>query len=322
MTLLQIAAAADRLRDMTGPAPGVEGAIRAALAGLPPGAPVVVMVHGRGYRPGDTVHCPHRLLYADRTGGDGHAPSWSRRLGLTGPGGGRLPGLAVGFGWDGAGSVWRAARVAEGTAAAGLVRLVTLLRRDRPQAPVDLIGHSLGARVILAALARLHPGAVGRVILMAGAEFVDRAEASLASPAGRLAEVINVTSRENDLFDWLFETALGRAEHGIGIGGDHGNRALGRGLGHLPNAVDVQIDSAAVRAGLAGLGFRLAAPRARICHWSVYLRPGVFPLYRALIHRRSALPLARLRAALEAPPDPRWARLSLPLPRGPRTLPA
>lgn len=320
MSLLQIAFDRDGLRipDQPGTGPGeAEAAIRAATAGLQRGAPVVVMVHGRGYRPGDPDNCPHRLLYADRdSDGRSRYVSWSRRLGLTGPQGGRYPGLAVGFGWDAAGSVWRAARGAD-RAAQGLARLVMLIRRARPDRPVDLIGHSLGARVILGAVPLLHAGALGRVILMAGADFIDHAEAALASSAGRTAEVINVISRENDLFDWLFETALAP------LGGA---RALGAGLGHLPNAVDVQIDGRAARRALARLGFRLAEPRLRVCHWSVYLRPGVFPFYRALIHRRETLPLARLRAALSVPPDRRWRRLAeatLPLPfaASGRTLP-
>lgn len=318
MSPLQIALDRDALYTLdargAGPA-GAEAAIRAAAAGLPTGAPVVVMVHGRGYRPGDPKTCPHRLLYADRdSDGRSRLVSWSRRMGLSGPNGPRFAGLAVGLGWDSAGSIWQSARAAD-RAAPGLARLVTLIRRALPDRPVDLLAHSLGARVALGALPLLHPGAVGRAILMAGADFVPRAEAALASPAGRTAEVVNIVSRENDLYDWMFETAL------------RGGRALGAGLGHLPNAVDVQIDGRAARRGLARLGFRLDEPRLRVCHWSVYLRPGVFPFYRALIHRRDALSLARLRAALAEAPDPRWNRLAegpLPLPfagRGPTLAP-
>jgi hypothetical protein len=306
MSLLQIALHPDGLCDFGRPelgAAGVGAAIREAAARLPAGAPVAVMLHGKGYRPGAPGRCPHALLFADRVvDGRSRYVSWPRRLGLAGPGGGRHPGLAIGFGWDGAGHLWRAAAQAD-HAGTELARLVTLIRRAMPDRPVDLIGHSLGARVILGALPRLHAGAVGRAILLAGADFVDHAEAALASPAGRLAEVVNITSRENDLYDWMFEAALAPGGRG---------RALGAGLGHLPNAVDVQIDGRAARRGLARLGFRLAEPERRVCHWSVYLRPGVFPFYRALIHRREGLPLAALRAALTDRPEPRWARLPLP----------
>lgn len=308
MTTLQIALTPDGLRDMSCPdqgASGVDAALDRTLADVPPGAPVVVLIHGKGYRPGHARDCPHQLLYADRaTDGRSRYISWPRRLGLAGPGGGRHPGLAIGFGWDGRASVWAASRAAD-RAGAELARLITRVRRARPEAPVDLMGHSLGARVALSALPRLHAGAVGRVILMAGADFVDRAESALDTPAGRGAEVFNILSRENDVFDWLFESALAP------LGGA---RALGAGLGHLPNAVDVQIDGRHARRALARLGHRLAEPRAAMCHWSVYLRPGVFPFYRALLHRRQALPLADLRTALALPSEARWARLALPLP--------
>jgi hypothetical protein len=301
MSLLQIALSRDGMRDLGAPQAGlagVEAAIRAGLADLPPGAPVVVMVHGKGYRPGDARNCPHRLLFSDSySPGRGRYVSWARRLGLAGARGDR--GLAVGFGWDSLADIWTATRAAD-RAAPELGRLITLIRRAAPDRPVDLIGHSLGVRVMLGALPLLHAGAVGRMILLAGAEFADRARAALTTPAGAAAEVVNVLSRENDLFDWLFETALAP------LGGW---RALGAGLGDLPNAVDVQIDGRAARRNLARLGFRLAEPRLRICHWSVYLRPGVFPFYRALLNRRAELTLPALRAALASPVDPRWTRL-------------
>ncbi|MBN8194837.1 hypothetical protein JI667_22320, partial [Bacillus sp. NTK074B] len=81
------------------------------------------------------------------------------------------------------------------------------------------------------------------------------------------------------------------------------------------NWLDIQIDHAATVAGLRSLGLPLAAPPLRICHFSVYLRPGVFRLYRRLLHDREGLTLAQLRAALSETPDPRWSRL-------PRLVPA
>jgi hypothetical protein len=324
MSVLQITLTRDGPRVATDPGSGrvgVEGAVRAALAHLPQRAPVVVLIHGRGYRPGHTAACPHRLLFSDRAQGSGERfMSWPRRLGIAAQGALQDRGLAIGLGWDSRGDIWTATRAAD-RAAADLAGLVTLLRRLAPDRPVDLVGHSLGVRVMMGALPRLHAGAVGRMILLAGAEFADRARAALTTPAGHAAEVINITSRENDLFDWLFETALAPLGRG---------RALGVGLGDLPNAVDVQIDGRAARRNLARLGFRLAEPRLRVCHWSVYLRPGVFPFYRALLNRRTELTLPVLRAALTTAPEPRWARLGsrarpaqpLPFPGPGPTLPA
>jgi hypothetical protein len=51
-----------------------------------------------------------------------------------------------------------------------------------------------------------------------------------------------------------------------------------------------------------------------VCHWSVYLRPGTFRLYRALIHDRHHLTLERLRPAVDRPPLPRGWRLWSDLP--------
>ena len=118
------------------------------------------------------------------------------------------------------------------------------------------------------------------------------------SAAGRLVQVINVTTRENDLFDFLFEW-LGKA----GL-----DTSIGQGLRRRrPNWLDLQIDQAATLATLARLGHVLPAPRARICHWSAYTRAGTFTLYRALL--TDGLSLSALRAALPDRPDRRWSRL-------------
>lgn len=300
MTLIPITAT------RTGLSLGIEGggtpeaAIAAALASMPPAAPVVIMVHGRGYRPGHATACPHRLIFAPRGGhGASRFVSWPRRLGFALPAPRRPLGLCLGLGWDSAGSVWRATAHADRTAPM-LARLVQAIRRLDPGRRVDLIGHSLGARVILGAVPLLAAGMLGRVILLAGADFTGRAAAALASPAGSTAEFLNITTRENDLFDFLFERALAPL---------HPGAALGRGLRHAPNWLDMQIDHPRTAAALRALGLPLAAPRARVCHWSVYLRPGTFRLYRALIHDRARLSLPVLRCALSHDPQPRWSRL-------------
>ena len=135
----------------------------------------------------------------------------------------------------------------------------------------------------------------------------------LATPAGRAAEFINITTRENDLFDALLEHLIRPR--------DRQDRGLGHGLpAPAANWLDIQIDQAAALAGLAALGFVIAPPRRRICHWSAYQRPGLFALYRALLTRPGAIPLALLRAHLPQAHDPRWSRLfavpplALPLP--------
>lgn len=269
-------------------------ALGTLAASLPQGAPVVVMVHGYRFSPVSPAHDPHRHILSLSPSEDARrAVPWPRALGFTQDGN---EGLAVAFGWESRGSL----RAAYGSAAmagaelAGLIDRLALAARR----PVSVIGHSLGARVALAALPRVAPGAAGRIVLLAAAEFRDRAAAAAASPAGMLAEIVNVTSRENDPFDFALELMLrgGRA------------RALGHGLGHARrNWTDIQLDHGETLAGLRRLGFPIATRAARACHWSPYLREGVFPLYRAILDGRLAL--ATLAHALPERHTPRWSRL-------------
>ena len=152
----------------------------------------------------------------------------------------------------------------------------------------------------LGALARVTPGAVGRVILLAAAELQDRAEAAIASPAGMLAEVINVTSRENDLYDLAMELALSGGRR----------RALGFGLPRRTERwLDLQIDAPDTLSALKGMGFPVGGRALRCCHWSPYLRDGVFELYAAALRNPEALPLWLLRRHLPDRAAPRWSRL-------------
>lgn len=277
-----------------------ERTIALALADVPQTAPVVIMVHGKGYRPSDPDRDPHRLIFAPRPGfGRSRFVSWPRRLGFALPGPRKPLGLCFGFGWHSAGALWRATESADATALM-LARLVQLIRRIDPERRVDLIGHSLGARVILGAMPLLAANTIDRVILLAGADFTHRAEAARRSPAGLSAEFLNITTRENDLYDFLFERAF--APFG-------GQNALGNGVGMRENWLDIQLDNPATSAALRTMGLPLAASQARICHWSVYLRPGVFRFYRALLHDRQRLSLPLLRAALTTAPEPRWSHL-------------
>jgi len=279
-----------------------DAGLSSALAALPTGAPVVVMIHGYRFMPGLPGHCPHEHILSLRpTPGVPRAVSWPRRLGLAED----QAGLAIAFGWPSRGSLRdcyaRAAR-----AGADLATLIARLRALAPDRPVDVIAHSLGARVALSALPLVGAGDVGRMILLAGAELRVCAKAALDTPAGRAAEVLNVTSRENAVFDLLLETALT-----LGLA-----RSLGRGLPNPPaNWTDLRIDRPETLAALAARGFPLDPPHQRICHWSSYLRPGVFPIYHAVLTRRIAP--ATLRA-----PKPAAASLRGRRPRSLPTAPA
>ena len=74
------------------------------LAMLPPGAPVVVMIHGWRYAPGFARDCPHgSILSLDPAPQDRRAVSWPRHLGLDG-----TSGLGIALGWNAKCDPWRA----------------------------------------------------------------------------------------------------------------------------------------------------------------------------------------------------------------------
>ena len=155
----------------------------------------------------------------------------------------------------------------------------------------------MGARVCLQALALAPAASVDRVILMTGAAMREEARSALASAAGQDAEVINVTSRENDLFDALVEALVGFRDLSIGSGlGVEDRRWL-----------DLQIDAAGTRRALAALGFPIAGADTVVNHWSAFTRPGLLHFYRAMLAERG-LPMGTLRLHLP-PPDARWSRI-------------
>lgn len=277
---------------------GVAQGVVAQARALTPQAPVIVMIHGYRFSPASPRHDPHRHILAMRPDPQARRVlSWPRALGFGGAGD---AGLGVAYGWEARGRL-ATAYARAGDAGRGLADLVARLA-DATGRPVAMIAHSMGARVALAALGHLPPGAAGRLILLAGAEFRCVAGAAMASAAGARAEVINITSRENDPFDLGLEVALGGLRR----------RALGFGLAPAQaraNWLDIQIDQPETLAALSGLGFRVDPTALRMCHWSPYLRAGVFDFYRTALRTPWALPLGLLRMHLPARAAPRWSRL-------------
>ena len=275
-------------------------ALEQGLAALAPCAPVAVLIHGFRYAPGADIHCPHGHILSLAPRRDmPRAISWPRHLRLAGP----QDGLALAFGWPARGTIWQAQARTAGAAAA-LATLVAAIRRHDPDRRVDLVAHSLGARVALAALPLARAGSIGRVLLLAPADFRAHAEAAMDSDAGRAAEVFSITSRANALFDLCMETLLSARLHA----------SLAQGLSHPRQTwLDLRIDDPVTEMALARLGFPLRPAMARICHWQPYLRPGVFALYRALLAR--SLGPGQIRAALQAcAPQPAAGTLTgLPL---------
>jgi hypothetical protein len=190
-------------------------------------------------------------------------------------------------------------------AADALLTVIRTRRAARPDAEIDLFCHSLGARVALLALKdAVEEGmadALGRVMLLGGAVFTGEAQQAMAAldgtPVQDRPQVFNILSRENDLYDALFELFAPRARGDL----RDGDGALGRsGLGEER---EDWID-------LAARGARLAGERRATCHWSFYTRPGAMRFYRRIVCRREDWSIAALRAA-HAPEEiePRWTSL-------------
>lgn len=259
-------------------------ALRSALAATSPSAPVVVLIHGYKFSPAFDHTSPHTHIFSlapER--GCWKAMSWPKGLGL-GSGRPDEP-LCIALGWEARGSLWQAYRRAAETGRA-LADLITEIRRLRPGQSVDVLAHSLGCRVALCALPHLPARAMGRAVLLAPAEMRSSALRCLDTIAGHHVEILNITSRENGLYDRLLECLVAPLRFG--------DRALGSGLAHhLDTWTDVNIDRSDTRAALAAQGFPIPASGKRICHWSVYLRPGLFPFYRAVLDRRVSLSVLR-----------------------------
>lgn len=281
-------------------------------------APAVIMIHGFKFDPG-TDSCPHdHILSLTAPIQCWKAKSWPAGLGISDT----SDTLGIAFGWSARGTIWQAYDQAY-QAGVALAKVIRALRAACPARPVHILAHSLGARVALSALPHLPAGAVDRAVLLAGAEFCTPAEAALASPAGQTCEVISITSRENRLYERLMALVLGRPDSGGAIGQD---------APVAPGWLTLPIDDMAVLDRLAALGHHIAPPQHRICHWSSYLRPGVFSLYAALVSDPTPQPIAQLRRLVEIPSPvsspvpplattpvtPRWrtalSQIALPLP--------
>jgi len=307
MPLLQVNAIKDR-PELSG-AMSLPRSLATHIDALPDGAPIVVMIHGYKFSPFRTTADPHRHILSLSPVDKPRALSWPRHLGF---GRGKADeGLCIAFGWEARGTIWQAYAEA-GRAGTALARMIEEIGALTAR-PVHIIGHSLGARVALCATARARAGSVGRVIMLAAAEFQSVAAGSLSGPVGCRAEFINILSRENDVFDLMVEKLLRPFSN-------HG-RSLGHGLtGTVANWLDVPIDHPGTLLALVRFGHRIPAPTRRVCHWWGYLRPGMLTLYSDLIRKRRDLPLELLRRAIPDRPLPRWSRLfwprwpALPLP--------
>lgn len=260
--------------------------------------PVVVMIHGYKYRPDDPRHCPHRhILSLQPDDLPYRSPSWPRQMGFAA--GHADEGLCIAFGWQARGPLWVARRRAI-EAGQALAQVLAHLSARHPGRPVHMMAHSMGIELCMEALHHLPAGTVSRIIAMTGASYRARVSAALDTAAGRGAELINVTSRENDLFEAMYEWIIAPPVRG--------DRAIGLTV-DAPNAVTLQIDCPETLTHLQRIGLPLGRAERRVCHWSAYTRPGILRLYHGLLRQPQAYPLDLLRRGLPDAPAPRWSRL-------------
>ncbi len=251
---------------------------------------VTVLTHGLRFAPGDPVHCPHSHILSFQPRACWKALSWPTHLHLDR----RDDVLGVAFGWPARGPLPQVAdRAFEiGQHMSHLIRAISV---KRPDVRVNVMAHSLGARVALAALSDVPAGLVDTMILLSGAEYRATALAAMTSPAGRHARVLNVASRENAVFDGLFRLCVPAPTFG--------DRALSAGLRDVPGWVDLRIDCPRHHAELSRLGVRTTRGPGRVCHWSTYLKPGMFKLYRRILDPEdpALLPFLARRLATTSP---------------------
>ena len=289
MTLLRINATEHGLALHNSTAPLLP-CLRQHLLRQPPTMPVVIMTHGFRFAPGAGADCPHNhILSVNKQPIHPKALSWPCALGLTTDD--TAPGLGIAFGWSALGSLWQAHAQAK-QAGMMLAALITQIHALTPQRPIHLMGHSLGARVILTALPHAPTGSVHRLLLLAPAEYQSTTRAALTSPAGRQAEAFMITSGENALFDVALERLIASP--------CPKDRVIGLSAPDLPNLTTLRLDCPATLAALAKCDLRIAPRQKGICHWSVYLRPGVFDLYRALLWHPQHPTLAALRLPVKS----------------------
>lgn len=305
MPVLRLNAGSNGLILHRSPAPALP-TLRNAARG---NGPIIILIHGFKYDPQLPAYCPHSRLFGLEKHPNGARSAWLHPLGFAS--GDANEGLAIAFGWPARGNLWQAQASAR-SAGRVLAQAIQDIRAIAPDRPVHAITHSMGSEVIFEALHHLPACAVQRIVAITGASFASVARSAMETQAGRAAELLNIISRENDLFDLMFERLMppnAPMDRAMGCGID---------LGHVAN---IQLDCPKTLAALTRFGGHINAPERRVCHWSGYTRPGALDFYARALRDAGHVPLAALKAALPPMPAPRWSRI-FAAPQIPSYLPA
>lgn len=255
------------------------------LDAAPDDAPVTALLHGfryswrRGDRACDGRNDPHRRLYT----------AWPAALGFTenDP----ANGLCIAIAWEarerGLSSFATVYRRAAETGRA-LARIADFIAGRNRGRTLSCFAHSLGARVVIAAMIRARPCAFGKTILLGPAADLDEAETALsaAGDAGGAARILHMDARANRVFDGLFNAFAPRPA---------GARPLGHEAPEDPRWIRVVLDDPNVREALAARGAPLSRGPRVMSHSCFYEDPALMALYRDLIRTRGAAPFARFR---------------------------
>lgn len=261
-----------------------EDRLRKTLQKTPSTTPIILFVHGYRYSPLIKETDPQSSLYAQ---GAGRAcwkvKSWPHHLGLFDSD--RPYAIGLAYGWDAAPRYklpifnLRDIYMRAYEEAQHLATVLHLIKQINPTRKIDFFAHSMGARVVLQAIHMAPDSNLGRVILLGGTEYSDTAYEVLKTPAAQSAEFYNITARQNILYDVLF------AYLGPWVG--NGEKLLGAGLQSAPsNWIDIRLDCPQTMERLQHIGVNLAKPDLGFCHWTFYIRDGVFDLYRYIFERQ------------------------------------
>lgn len=173
-----------RVTDPLWPCRQIEPIVRAAMEDTDPTAPLVIYVHGH-------MDWPHPDILAQAKASDG---------------------LAIQFLWDGLCSNWaapfRAAALyrTAGHRAAEFRQLLTLIGEIDPQRKIDIMCHSLGARIGLMALRGLPKTvALSRVVCVSAVEFSAPTLVAVHAMQGRNVDFFNITTEEQPFFHQMMQ---------------------------------------------------------------------------------------------------------------------
>ncbi len=286
MTILNIAQFEGRLTSLAAPEQDIRLPLANAIAALPDKRPIVIMVHGYGHHPLMPSADPtHHIFAPDVAAHSAHKISWPMAMGFGE--GACHQGLCLTYSWPGRieiqTSFWqRLNRFSTiynrcEVAACSLAQLIICLNEITPDRPVNLLAHSLGARTALLALTHLPRNTVSRLVLMGAAVYVSEAQAIMRSPlAAQTAHVLNVTARENRIYDILFEAIAPRQ--------NVCDASLGQGWPDAPaNWTEMQLDNPETGRILARHGVGLGGGSKLFSHCGFYDRPGMMTFYRRLL---------------------------------------